>query len=71
MFGEWAGATIERLPLWGPEAKDYDTTFEWPSQHDWLHMRTPDVKLQSIEVRDTYNYDRHWLGMVKVNLSNG
>ena len=71
MFGEWAGATIERLPLWGPEAKDYDTTFEWPSQHDWLHMRTPDVKLQSIEVRDTYKYDRHWLGLVKVNLSNG
>ena len=67
--GKWAGATLERLPLWGKrygKAPDNEINFEWPTEEMFSAM-TPDVSLKSIEFKD-YLYG---LASVKVNLSNG
>ena len=48
--GEWAGATIVKLPLWGEVVSDSQINFEWPTQEDWASM-SPDVELQSIEFK--------------------
>ena len=44
--GEWVGATIKKLPLWGDQEREID--FEWPTQTMWDAM-SPDTKLASIE----------------------
>ena len=37
--GEWAGATIVRLPMWGNVIEDFEVfNFEWPTQDDWTAM---------------------------------
>jgi hypothetical protein len=48
--GEWLGATLRRVPLWGREEyfDEDDINFEWPTQEEFDQMR-PDVSLESIE----------------------
>ena len=66
---EWAGATLEKLPLWGlKEPGDSENSFEWPTQADWATM-SPDVQLLSLEL-GTVGYMTD-LCAVKVNLTNG
>ena len=49
--GEWKGATLKRLPVFGRKYVSVnDTTFEWPTKDIFAKM-TPDVKLQSIEFK--------------------
>lgn len=67
--GEWVGATIERLPLWGlKEPLNDENTFEWPTQEDWATM-SPDVRLLSLDVAELSDSWR--INSVKVNLTNG
>lgn len=62
--GEWVGATIVRLPMWGNDG-DNEIDFEWPAQETWATM-SPETYLKSIEFNSKYDI----LHLVKVNLSN-
>ena len=68
--GEWVGATVRRLPLWGGEVPEKSINFEWPTQQEFDQM-SPDGKIQSLELKSTGTYGFSWFGSVKVNLSNG
>jgi len=68
--GEWVGATVQRLPLWGARVPERSINFEWPTQQEFDQM-SPDAKIQSLELKSTGTYGFSWLGSVKVNLSNG
>lgn len=46
--GEWAGATLGMLPLWGQAPSDADVYFQWPTQEIWDQM-SPDVSLKSLD----------------------
>ena len=48
--GEWAGATLKKVPLWGEKVSDDDVNFEWPTPEIFARM-TPNVSLQSIEFK--------------------
>ena len=43
--GEWAGATLKKVPLFGYE----DYNIEWPTEEMWADI-SPDTKLESIEL---------------------
>jgi len=45
--GEWAGATIRRLEMWGEGVSENDIDFMWPNDQLFATM-TPDVKLESL-----------------------
>jgi len=30
--GEWKGATLKKMPIWGDLSEDDEIDFEWPSQ---------------------------------------
>jgi len=40
--GEWEGATLKKLPLWGEQVLDDEINFEWPTQNIFAEMQ-PDV----------------------------
>jgi len=42
--GEWEGATLRKLPLWG--RPDDKINFEWPTQQGWAEM-IPNAQLLS------------------------
>ena len=46
--GEWAGATLGMLPLWGQAPSADDVYFQYPTQEIWDQM-SPDVSLKSID----------------------
>jgi len=45
--GEWVGAKIVKLPMWGAQEEDSDNYFEYPSSEGFAGMQ-PDVQLKSI-----------------------
>jgi len=45
--GEWVGAKIVKLPMWGAQEEDSDNYFEYPSSEEFAGMQ-PDVQLKSI-----------------------
>merc|ERR1712156_1127530 len=45
--GEWLGAKIVKLPMWGAQEEDSDNYFEYPSSEEFAGMQ-PDVELKSI-----------------------
>jgi len=45
--GEWLGAKIVKLPMWGAQEEDSDNYFEYPSSEGFAGMQ-PDVQLKSI-----------------------
>ena len=63
--GEWAGATIRRLEMWGESVSESDIDFMWPNDQLFASM-TPDVKLESLQFKTTGS-----LASVTVTLSNG
>ena len=66
--GEWAGAKLRKLPLWGVEqVDDEEIDFEWPTQEMFANMN-PNERLHSLEFKTR---ERDGLGSVKVNLANG
>jgi len=69
--GEWVGATVRRLPVWGAEVAEKYIDFEWPTQEEFDQM-SPEAKIQSLEFKSTSSKEvESWLGSVKVNLTNG
>ena len=46
--GEWVGATLKKLPLWGEQVLDDEINFEWPTPSIFADMQ-PDVSLESLE----------------------
>ena len=67
--GEWAGATLKKLPVWGEQASNSEINFEWPTPEIFSQM-LPDVSLQSLEFQK-YHSDGSAVSSVRVNLSNG
>ena len=67
--GEWKGATLKKLPIWGEKVSDDKVNFEWPTQEAFDKM-SPVVSLQSIEFK-TYCYGCSSVSSVRVSLSNG
>ena len=63
--GEWVGATIRKLSLWGEQVEDAEIDFMWPDEAAFAEM-SPDVKLQTMRFKS----DNH-LSSVTVILSNG
>ena len=45
--GEWVGAKIVKLPMWGAQEEDSNNYFEYPSSEEFAGMQ-PDVQLKSI-----------------------
>jgi len=67
--GEWAGATLRKVPLWGDF--DGEFNFEWPTEIDFAQMK-PDVKLQSLDLSIPDNTAPSCeLASIQVGLSNG
>ena len=46
--GEWAGATLRKMPVWGRSISDDEINFEWPTQDDWAAI-SPKAQLQSFD----------------------
>ena len=67
--GEWAGATIKKLPLWGVQASNEEINFEWPTPLLFSQM-IPDVSIKSLEFKK-YHPEGSALSSIRVNLSNG
>jgi len=63
--GEWVGATIRKLNLWGEQVEDDEIDFMWPDEATFAAM-SPDVKVQSMRF-----LSKDHLSSVTVNLSNG
>ena len=63
--GEWDGATIRKLNLWGEQVEDDEIDFMWPDEATFAAM-SPDVKVQSMQ----FLSDDHF-SSVTVTLSNG
>lgn len=45
--GEWVGAKIVKLPIWGVQEEDSENYFEYPSSEEFAGW-SPDVKLSSL-----------------------
>merc|ERR1712223_1475154 len=64
--GEWLGAKIVKLPMWGAQEEDSDNYFEYPSSEEFAGMQ-PDVQLKSIG----FGAKNLLLAAVDLELSNG
>jgi len=63
--GEWVGATIRKLNLWGEQVEDDEIDFMWPDEATFAAM-SPDVRLQKLRFKSDYP-----IKSVTVTLSNG
>ena len=70
--GEWAGASLKKLPLWGVKVSDEEIDFEWPTPEIFAQMN-PNAFLESIEFKtNELNMENTaTVSSVRVNLSNG
>ena len=48
--GEWEGATLKKMPLWGEQLSNDEINFEWPTPEIFAQMQ-PYVFLKSIEFK--------------------